>query len=90
MSQIGILLIHYNKIQVNIIYFLLFCFLLYLLFLKLVPGMRGGHQMCIDCDDGLIYLLGGWNGTAELADFWVYSVALNSWKRLQSNTKDYK
>ncbi|CAJ0832633.1 16336_t:CDS:10 [Entrophospora sp. SA101] len=44
-----------------------------------VPCMRGGHQMCIDAEAGDIYLLGGWNGTTNLSDFWVYNINKNSW-----------
>lgn len=29
------------------------------------PGMRGGHQMVIDPVRGLIYLLGGWDGSVS-------------------------
>ncbi|KAI3652008.1 hypothetical protein MP228_003311 [Amoeboaphelidium protococcarum] len=36
------------------------------------PGMRGGHQMCMDIENRVLYLLGGWNGTKDLADFWAY------------------
>jgi len=34
------------------------------------PGMRGGHQMCIDTAERRIYLFGGWDGSVDLSDFW--------------------
>lgn len=43
----------------------------------LAPGMRGGHQMCIHSRSGTIYLLGGWEGHADLGDFWQYSIPEN-------------
>src|SRR3990167_1205143 len=50
--------------------------------------MRGGHQMCIDSDEGSIYLFGGWNGRNDLGDFWKYDIKNNLWTLLSSNTKD--
>lgn len=44
------------------------------------PGPRGGHQMCMDYDYGKIYLLGGWDGFKDLADFWVFDCTLQIWK----------
>ena len=35
-----------------------------------MPGMRGGHQMCIDSEAGFIYLFGGWDGKWDLGDLW--------------------
>eukprot|EP00128_Syssomonas_multiformis_P002301 Colp12_sorted_trinity150504_noHs@9762 len=51
-----------------------------------VPGMRGGHQMCIDSEGGMVYLLGGWDGTRDLADFWCFSIAENRWICISENT----
>lgn len=51
------------------------------------PGMRGGHQMVIDTDTQQIYLLGGWDGMSDLADFWVYSVETGQWLCLSRNTE---
>lgn len=50
------------------------------------PCMRGGHQMCIDSDAGLIYLLGGWNGTQDLSDFWVYNIDQETWRCISKDT----
>eukprot|EP00051_Salpingoeca_urceolata_P006576 m.86923 g.86923 ORF g.86923 m.86923 type:complete len:836 (+) comp14891_c0_seq3:166-2673(+) len=50
------------------------------------PGMRGGHQMCFDSETGLLYLLGGWDGKRDLADFWQYSIHDNQWTLLSADT----
>uniref|UniRef100_H2ZEN2 F5/8 type C domain-containing protein n=1 Tax=Ciona savignyi TaxID=51511 RepID=H2ZEN2_CIOSA len=52
------------------------------------PGMRGGHQMCVDHINGIIYLLGGWNGVEDLADFWQFCCKTGVWKCLSQNTAD--
>jgi hypothetical protein len=51
------------------------------------PCMRGGHQMCIDDDNGLIYLLGGWDGSKDLADFWVYNINEGLWTLISFDTQ---
>ncbi|CAG0882896.1 unnamed protein product [Cyprideis torosa] len=51
------------------------------------PGMRGGHQMCIDPDEKKMYLFGGWDGSQDLADFWVYDIESNQWTCLSQNTE---
>lgn len=51
------------------------------------PTTRGGHQMCIDDDCGKIYLFGGWDGTKDLADFWVYSQELGNWVCISMDTR---
>lgn len=38
------------------------------------PGTRGGHQMVIDPYSENIYLFGGWDGSRDLSDLWVYNV----------------
>ncbi|CAG2121490.1 unnamed protein product, partial [Medioppia subpectinata] len=50
------------------------------------PGMRGGHQMCIDSLSQLIYLFGGWDGTQDLADLWSYDIAGHEWTRISKDT----
>eukprot|EP00037_Helgoeca_nana_P016556 m.155714 g.155714 ORF g.155714 m.155714 type:complete len:764 (+) comp23581_c0_seq1:237-2528(+) len=52
------------------------------------PGMRGGHQMCIDPGSAYVYLFGGWDGRSELGDFWRYSILTNRWVQLSANTED--
>lgn len=50
------------------------------------PGMRGGHQMCIDVHGDCIYLFGGWDGTKDLADLWCYSILTGNWTCLSRDT----
>ncbi|ESP01147.1 hypothetical protein LOTGIDRAFT_225475 [Lottia gigantea] len=52
------------------------------------PGMRGGHQMCIDIHTETIYLYGGWDGNRDLADLWAYHVPSKSWTCLSRNTEE--
>ncbi|KAI9033534.1 Muskelin N-terminus-domain-containing protein [Phycomyces nitens] len=54
---------------------------------KNIPCPRGGHQMCIDEKEGKIYLLGGWSGKCDMADFWYYNIRENRWHLLSFNTK---
>lgn len=51
-----------------------------------IPTSRGGHQMCIDSDDGIIYIFGGWDGKKNLDDLWSYSIAEGRWKLLSPST----
>ncbi|CAG8466882.1 18677_t:CDS:10, partial [Racocetra persica] len=53
------------------------------------PCTRGGHQMCIDVEAGQIYLLGGWDGNNNLADFWSYDINKKKWNLISNNTRDY-
>lgn len=50
------------------------------------PGVRGGHQMVIDSLDQNIYLFGGWDGSSDLSDFWLYSIQSNVWTCLAPDT----
>ncbi|KAK7101686.1 muskelin-like [Littorina saxatilis] len=52
------------------------------------PGMRGGHQMCIDVNSETIYLFGGWDGNVDLADFWAYHVPTHEWSCLSKNAEE--
>jgi hypothetical protein len=54
---------------------------------KLSPSMRGGHQMCIDSERGVIYLLGGWDGSKDLSDFWAYYEDRNEWVCISMDTR---
>lgn len=38
--------------------------------------------MCVDEQNGLVYLFGGWDGQRSLDDFWVYELASDSWRLL--------
>ncbi|ORZ34096.1 Muskelin N-terminus-domain-containing protein [Catenaria anguillulae PL171] len=51
------------------------------------PGPRGGHQMFMDSERGIVYLYGGWDGSRDLGDLWAYSVAGNVWSLISSNTQ---
>ncbi|KAH7910095.1 Muskelin N-terminus-domain-containing protein, partial [Hygrophoropsis aurantiaca] len=51
------------------------------------PSRRGGHAMCIDPDDGVIYLFGGWDGHKSLADFWAYDIKTGRWRVISANTE---
>ncbi len=49
--------------------------------------MRGGHQMCIDTERQMIYLMGGWDGNDDLADFWMFDINQQSWKMISRDTE---
>lgn len=51
-----------------------------------IPPARGGHAMCLDPVDEMIYVFGGWNGEKSLDDFWVYSIKEDRWKVLSHST----
>ena len=42
--------------------------------------------MCIDHVNGMIYLLGGWDGQKSLDDFWVYDIGKDAWHILSHST----
>ncbi|KAH6897548.1 Mei4-dependent protein 6 [Coprinopsis sp. MPI-PUGE-AT-0042] len=52
-----------------------------------VPSPRGGHAMCIDPDNDIIYLFGGWDGKKSLDDFWSYDIREDRWKLLSASTE---
>ena len=52
------------------------------------PGMRGGHQMCMDVNTETIYLFGGWDGVQDLNDLWSYHVPSNTWTLLSKDTEE--
>lgn len=54
------------------------------------PSKRGGHAMCIDHENGVIYLLGGWDGRKSLDDFWAYDIREDRWRVLSHNTEREK
>uniref|UniRef100_A0A224Z4H8 Muskelin n=1 Tax=Rhipicephalus zambeziensis TaxID=60191 RepID=A0A224Z4H8_9ACAR len=51
------------------------------------PGMRGGHQMCIDVQTETLYLFGGWDGIQDLADLWSYQTSTGVWTCLSRDTE---
>ncbi|KAH7889083.1 Muskelin N-terminus-domain-containing protein [Phlebopus sp. FC_14] len=54
------------------------------------PTKRGGHAMCLDPDNGHIYLFGGWDGSKSLDDFWVYDIATERWRLISHSTAQEK
>ncbi|RXG52076.1 Muskelin [Armadillidium vulgare] len=53
---------------------------------KETPGMRGGHQMCIDVNHQIIYLFGGWDGTQDLSDLWSFNISTEEWTCISRDT----
>ena len=51
-----------------------------------VPPARGGHAMCIDPINEMIYIFGGWDGEKSMDDFWVYSIKEDNWRVLSHST----
>jgi hypothetical protein len=51
------------------------------------PGMRGGHQMCMDPYTETIYLFGGWDGNQDLSDLWAYHVPTHKWTLITKDTE---
>ncbi|PPR03546.1 hypothetical protein CVT24_007035 [Panaeolus cyanescens] len=51
-----------------------------------IPPARGGHAMCMDPINDMIYLFGGWDGEKDLDDFWVYSVKEDKWTLISEAT----
>ncbi|KAF7315763.1 Muskelin-N domain-containing protein [Mycena indigotica] len=50
------------------------------------PSERGGHAMCIDPVEDVVYLFGGWNGSTSLDDFWAYDIKADKWRVLSYST----
>lgn len=51
-----------------------------------VPPARGGHAMCIDPVNEMIYTFGGWDGKKSMDDFWAYSIKEDKWHILSHST----
>ncbi|KAJ3288309.1 Muskelin 1, intracellular mediator containing kelch motif [Rhizoclosmatium sp. JEL0117] len=51
------------------------------------PCCRGGHQMCVDSEGGLVYIFGGWDGQKDLSDFWSFNVETRQWKCISMDTR---
>jgi len=51
-----------------------------------IPPARGGHAMCMDPINDIIYIFGGWDGEKSLDDFWAYYVKEDKWKVLSHST----
>lgn len=50
------------------------------------PGMRGGHQMCLDPGSETIFLFGGWDGNQDLSDLWSYHIPSQTWRLISPDT----
>jgi muskelin len=51
-----------------------------------VPPARGGHAMCIDPVNEMVYIFGGWDGEKSMDDFWAYSIKEDKWQVLSHST----
>lgn len=51
------------------------------------PGKRGGHQLVLDPINRLVYLYGGWNGTEDLSDMWVYDLKTSQWSLIHERSE---
>ncbi|KAI8803988.1 Muskelin N-terminus-domain-containing protein [Cladochytrium replicatum] len=51
------------------------------------PTMRGGHHMEIDVETGRIYMFGGWDGSKNLSDFWMFDQDTRKWTCLSPDTQ---
>lgn len=51
------------------------------------PSPRGGHQMIWDPETRKIFLLGGWDGSQDLADMWAFDPTDNSWTLLSADVE---
>lgn len=52
-----------------------------------MPSRRGGHQMVWDPVAQRLYLLGGWDGNQDLADFWMWEESTRLWTCLSTDTR---
>jgi hypothetical protein len=43
--------------------------------------------MCIDAERQIIYLMGGWDGNDDLADFWMFDINQKSWRMISRDTE---
>lgn len=48
------------------------------------------HMNCTNVQSGIIYMLGGWNGTTDLADFWAFDIRGNRWTCLSPDTRKFE
>ncbi|THH12462.1 hypothetical protein EW146_g7673 [Bondarzewia mesenterica] len=55
-----------------------------------VPCRRGGHAMCMDDVNGMVYIFGGWDGHNCLDDFWVYVIDEDRWQALSRSASQDK
>lgn len=53
------------------------------------PGMRGGHQLVIDNVQDRIYCFGGWDGSGDLSDLWVFDMKQNTWRLIHEKSEEH-
>lgn len=53
------------------------------------PGMRGGHQLVIDHVNDRIYLYGGWDGSGDLSDLWVFDIKQDKWRLIHERSEEF-
>ncbi|MHA2276944.1 MAG: Kelch repeat-containing protein, partial [Candidatus Kariarchaeaceae archaeon] len=53
---------------------------------SLFPDSRSGHSMTFDRKNGKTIMFGGYNGTHQLNDTWIYDYSNNNWTRLSLST----
>eukprot|EP00912_Choanoflagellata_sp_UC4_P001633 UC4_evm6s1043 len=53
-----------------------------------VPGTRSAQSMYFDTTARKIYLFGGWNGTNNLCDFWMFDLTDSRWTRISSDCNE--
>ncbi|UZJ52511.1 hypothetical protein CBS101457_001831 [Exobasidium rhododendri] len=51
------------------------------------PCGRGGHEMAIDCQKGIIWLFGGWDGEKDLCDLWAYYIEEDRWRCVSDDVR---
>jgi hypothetical protein len=51
------------------------------------PSGRGGHQMELDVEKGILWLFGGWDGKQDLADLWAYHIREERWRCVSRDTR---
>jgi hypothetical protein len=51
------------------------------------PCGRGGHEMELDSEKGIIWLYGGWDGTKDLCDLWAYYIHEARWRCLSRDVR---
>lgn len=51
------------------------------------PSGRGGHQMELDSDKGILWLFGGWDGSKDLADLWAFHIRESRWRCISRDVR---
>lgn len=51
------------------------------------PSARGGHQLLWDPNSQQLFLLGGWDGKRDLADFWSFDPRNRAWNLISMNVE---